>query len=96
MSLDLKDHFLASAMLNVEYMRLTEKYLPSDIIPRYQLQNKLHKGYVYCKINKGMYGLKQAGLLWHEMYVAFILALGFVQCAADPCIFFHPTKVAVM
>ena len=63
MSADLKDHFLASPMPDAEYMRIPEKYLPQDIIDRYKLHDKIYKGYVYCKIKKGMYGLKQAALL---------------------------------
>ena len=41
MSMDLKDHFLCTPMLNPEFMKIP----------------------YYCKIKKGMYGLKQASLL---------------------------------
>lgn len=48
MSLDLKDHFLASPMLDAVYMRLPAKYIPHDIMQRYNLQDKVHvhNGYV--------------------------------------------------
>ena len=53
-------------MPDAEYMKIPEKFLTQDIIAKYGLRNKIHKGYVYCKIKKGMYGLKQAALLAFE------------------------------
>ena len=63
MSLDLKDFFLATPMGTSEYMRIPLKYLPQDIIDKYDLLPKLHNGHIYCRIKKGMYGLKQAAIL---------------------------------
>ena len=63
MTLDLKDHFLTSLMQTPEYIKLPQKYIHPDIINKYNLQSKFHNGYIYCEINKGMYGLKQAPLL---------------------------------
>ena len=44
-------------------MRIYRKYLPLDIIHCYDLTKKHNNYYIYCKIIKGMYGLKQAALL---------------------------------
>ena len=63
MSLDLKDFFLKSPMKDAEYMRIHKKYLPQDIVKRYNLETKLHHDYFYCKIKRGIYGLKQAAML---------------------------------
>ena len=64
MSADLKDFFLASPMERAEYMKVKLKYFPEDIIKRYNLQTLVAAdGYVYIKIQKGMYVLKQAALL---------------------------------
>jgi hypothetical protein len=65
-SVDLKDFFLASEMKNPEYMKIHISYLPDDIIEHYNLRNKTHNGYVYVRISKGMYGLKQAAILAHQ------------------------------
>ena len=40
-----------------------------------------------CKLNKGLYGLKQAGRLWHAVMRNCILDMGFDPCANDPCLF---------
>ena len=60
MSLDLKDFFLATPMPNPEFMKVPFKYFPQDIVDKYKLSTKLHNDYIYIKIKKGMYGLKQA------------------------------------
>ena len=46
-----------------EFMKIPTKYIPPDMISKYNLQTKIKNGYVYCKIKKGIYGLKQAVLL---------------------------------
>ncbi len=64
MSLDLKDYFLATPMARPEYMKVLLKYFPTDIQERYNLKDKVTaNGYIYIKIKKGMYGLKQAAIL---------------------------------
>ena len=63
MTLDLKDHFLASPMPNPAYMKIPSRYIPTDIMEKYHLDTKIKNNYIYCKIKKGMYGLKQATLL---------------------------------
>ena len=40
-----------------------------------------------CRLNKGLYGLKQAGCLWHKVMREKIIELGFKQAYADPCVF---------
>ena len=67
MSMDLKDHFLCTPMLNPECMKIPYKYFPGDDIKeKYELDKLVQDGYVYCKIKKGMYGLKQAAILAYD------------------------------
>ena len=64
MSLDIKDHFLQSIWDNPEYSRINGKYYFSDIREKYYIDNIVApNGYVYCKIKRGIYGLKQAARL---------------------------------
>ena len=59
MSCDLKHFFLATPM--------AYKYFPEDIRKQYNLDTIIHAdGYAYCKINKGIYGLKQAAVLTYD------------------------------
>jgi hypothetical protein len=40
---------------------------PADIIEHYWLNDKVLDGYVYIEIQKGMYGLPQAGILANKL-----------------------------
>ena len=71
MSVDLKDFFLATPMAKAEYMKISIKNFPPDIIDFYNLQDKISKdGYIYIRIKKGMYGLKQAAVLAYNNLVS--------------------------
>ena len=39
------------------------------------------------KLNKSLYGLKQASRQWHAHLTRCLLTLGFAQCLADACVF---------
>ena len=39
------------------------------------------------RLNKSLYGLKQASRQWHAHLTRCLLTLGFVQCLADACVF---------
>jgi hypothetical protein len=41
------------------------------------------------KLNKSIYGLKQAGRVWNEKFTEDIKNIGFEMSDADPCIFIH-------
>ena len=77
MTLDLKDHFLASPMQDAEYMKIPQCYIPPDIMQKYNLSTKLYNGYVYCKIKKGIYGLKQTDPLAYNFLVKNLKLYGY-------------------
>ena len=78
LSLDLKDYFLASPMKNPEYMKVHISKFPSDIIQQYHLHSLVTKdGYIYIKIKKGMYGLRQAAILAYDQLVKFMKHYGY-------------------
>ena len=59
LSCDLKYFFFATPMIHLDYMKITWKYFPPNIITKYKLQDiRSPDGYVYCNIQKGMYVLK--------------------------------------
>ena len=75
---DIKDFFLMSYMEEPEFMRIAFKYFPADIIVKYNLQEKMaHDGYIYIKIKRGMYGLKQAAILAHQQLIANLTPHGY-------------------
>ena len=49
-------------------MRLRIADMPEDVIEHYNLRDKATPdGYVYCEIQKGMYGLPQAGIIAQQL-----------------------------
>ena len=77
-SFDIKDFFLATPMKEPEYMRLLWKHIPEDIKKKYNLYDKqAQDGYVYIKIKKGMYGLKQAAILAFNNLVTNLSKAGY-------------------
>ncbi len=64
MTMDIKDFYLNTPMAQYEYMQLRIADMPEDVIAHYKLNDiKTHDGYIYCKIQKGVYGLPQAGTI---------------------------------
>jgi hypothetical protein len=45
------------------------------------------------RLLKSLYGLRQASRIWQETLTAALLDIGFRQCEADTCLFYHPTKL---
>ena len=67
-SFDLKNFYLNTPMEHPEYMKLQITQIPDEIIAEYNLKNKVHSdGFVYIEIQKGMYGLPQAGMLANKL-----------------------------
>ena len=93
MSMDLKDHFLASPMDRPEYMKMHQKHIPPDIFHKYNLDQLVTKdGYVFIKIKKGMYGLKQAALLAYQKLVTNLAPHGYHPCKYSIGLWYHDTK----
>jgi hypothetical protein len=52
----------------------------------------VHNGYVYVEINKGMYGLPQAGRIANDKLVPHLANNGYRQCPHTPGLFRHDTR----
>ena len=58
--LEISNFYLGTPMDRPEYMRLTIKIIPQEIINKYNLNDIVEDCWFYVKIDKGMYGLPQA------------------------------------
>ena len=67
MTLDIKDFFLQTEMPTCEYMRIHNKYFVKNLRKKYNINAIVaNDGFVYCRIKKGMYGLRQAARLAYD------------------------------
>jgi hypothetical protein len=67
MTTDVKNYYLGTPLPRYEYMRLPISILPNEIIEKYHLKRLAVDGWIYLEIRKGMYGLKQAGILANQL-----------------------------
>ena len=80
-------------MASLEYMKIAWKYFPNDIRLKYNLSSFLtNDGYVYCKINKGMYGLKQAAVLAYNQLANHLKDNNYKQIIGSMGMWKHGTK----
>ena len=64
---DAGNMYLASMLREPQYVRFKLRQVPQSIQEQYQLQDIVdNAGYVYAKINKAMYGLKESGRIANE------------------------------
>jgi hypothetical protein len=68
MSLDVKNFYLNTQMTRYEYFQIKINDVLGEIIKQYNLREKMDKdGYLHIEVQKGMYGLPQAGNLAQEL-----------------------------
>ena len=63
--------------------------LPDKIIHKYNLRAIAGAGWVYIKIKKGMYGLKEAGVLANKLLKERLRTHGYYECTYTPGLYRH-------
>ena len=67
--------------------------IPQEIIKEYNLLNIFdNHGFVYVKIVKGMYGLKQAGIIAHKSLIHHIAPFRYHPAHHTPSLWQHETR----
>ena len=90
---DIKDFVLSSPMTKPEYMRIHSKYFFEDISRQYNIQQKIASdGFVYIKIKKGMYGLKQTAILAYQNLVKNMKPFGYFPCPSTTGLWRHKDR----
>jgi hypothetical protein len=67
MMMDIENYYLGTPLPRYEYMRMLLSRFQEEIVNKYNLKALAVHGWVYIEIRKGMYGLKQAGLLSNKL-----------------------------
>ena len=88
-SVDVENFYLGTPMKRPEFMRLPYKIIPQEIKTAYNLDELEQDGWVYVRIDRGMYGLPQAGLLAHELLKKRLTKAGYYDCQFTPGLWRH-------
>ena len=92
MGIDIKNFYLGTPMARYEYMWLPINIIPQEIIDHYNLLPKVHNGRVYMEIQRGMYGLPQAGILAQELLSQRLAKHGYRPCRHTHGLWKHDTR----
>ena len=84
-SFDVKNFYLNTPMERSEYMKIPLSHIPDEIITEYSLRNKVHHdSSIYIEIQKGMYGLPQAGMLANKLLKRRLAKHGYYEVRHTP------------
>jgi hypothetical protein len=90
MTIDLKDFYINTPNSQFKYFRMKLELFPQDVINEYGLQNKIDSdSNVFCKVNRGMYSLPQAGILAQELLPKRLFKADYIQSAVTPGFWRH-------
>ena len=90
---DISNMYLGSDLPEAEYVRFRLNLIPGAFIQAYKL-NELAtpNGFVYARVNKAWYGLKQAGKIAHDDLVQRLAEAGYKKAALVEGYFKHETR----
>jgi hypothetical protein len=73
-------------------MKMLLSRFPGEIVNKYNLDALAVDGWVYIEIRKGMYGLKQAGLLANQLLQTRSAPFGYYPARHTPGLWLHKTR----
>jgi hypothetical protein len=92
MMMEIKNYYLGTPLPRFEYMKMLLSRFPEEIVQKYNLNALAVDGWVYIEIRKGMYGLKQAGLLSNQLLQTRLAPLGYYPARHTPGLWLHHTR----
>jgi hypothetical protein len=76
MMMDIKNYYICTPLPQFEYIKVLLSRFPEEIIQKYNHNALSIDGWVYIEIRKGMYGLKQGGLLANQLLETHLATFG--------------------
>ena len=84
MTVDIKNVYLNTPLDRYEYMRIPLALIPQHMIDQYDLASKAKGSFMYCEIQKGIYGLPQAGILANKLLKKRLAKVGYYEVKHTP------------
>jgi len=93
LGLDIKNYYLGTPMTYYQYIRVRPEMIPQEVWddPRYEI-NTADDGFIYLEIRRGMYGLKEAGIIAFNQLVKKLAPAGYEPMPFTPGLWKHRTK----
>jgi hypothetical protein len=93
LGLDIKNFYLGTPMTYFQYLRVRPSVIPQEVWddPRYDIPIAAD-GYIYLEIRRGMYGLKEAGVIAFIQLVKKLAPYGYMPMPFTPGLWRHNTK----
>ncbi len=92
MTTDIKYFYLNTPMTRYKYMQLRIADMPDNVIKHYNLRDKVTpNSYIYCEIQKEMYGLPQASIIAQQLLEERLQKQGHRQSQTTPGLWKHDT-----
>ena len=90
---DISNMYLGSNLPDAEYVRFRLSLIPEGIVAAYNLRDiATPDGYVYARVNKAWYGLKQAGRIAHDDLVERLAEAGYRKVGMVEGYFRHESR----
>ena len=90
---DISNMYLGSDLPEHEYVRFRADLIPQAIKDHYNLHEKIGRDkYIYARVNKAWYGLKQAGRIAHDDLVKRLAKEGYKKAPLVEGYFTHHTR----
>jgi hypothetical protein len=67
MMMDINNYYIGTPLPWFECMKMVLSHFPKEIVQKYNLNTLAVDGLVYIETRKGMYGVKQEGLVTHQL-----------------------------
>ena len=95
MCADIKSFYLETPLDRYEYMKMKLDLIPQEFRNEYNLDAKAKDGYVFMEIQKGMYGLPQAGILANKLLKKRLAKKGYFELPHTPGLWKHDSRPVV-
>ncbi len=92
MCADIKSFYLETPLDRYEYMKMSIDLIPQEFRDAYDLDAKQKGGFVYMEIQKGMYGLPQAGILANKLLKERLKKKGYFELPHTPGLWKHVSR----
>lgn len=93
LGLDIKNFYLGTPMEadKYQYLRVHKDDIPDEVFDEYDVPLD-NNGYAYLEVRRGMYGLKEAGIIAFKQLVRKLHPYGYLPCTHTPGLCHHTTR----